>query len=186
MHDNAVLGRVSQPAALCPWRSPDLAAAGGGPAGRMSPSPSSTRWSWWCVAEFVHVHLPVGREMSRLCVVSCTSAWAGLAGAATRPPAAVEELLARRLAAAIPRVLSFRPTAHPIPPLSLQKIQVNDELKMGKGKTGAQCAHAAVGAVQRAELRWPHLLDAWELNGQAKICLRCRDTTELVRARACV
>lgn len=50
---------------------------------------------------------------------------------------------------------------------------VNTALKMGTGKIGAQCAHAAVGAVSalqgpkgRARLR------QWEECGQAKICLK--------------
>lgn len=64
-------------------------------------------------------------------------------------------------------------------PVSL--LQVNDELKMGKGKIGAQCAHAAVGAVELATLRAPHALDAWESRGQAKICLRADSTAALVR-----
>lgn len=59
--------------------------------------------------------------------------------------------------------------------------QVNDELKMGKGKIGAQCAHAAVAVVERVAESQPHILDAWEENGQAKICLRADSTTTLVR-----
>ncbi|KAL6776616.1 FAP37 [Auxenochlorella protothecoides x Auxenochlorella symbiontica] len=59
-------------------------------------------------------------------------------------------------------------------------LVVNDELKMGKGKIGAQCAHAAVGAVELATLRAPHVLDAWESRGQAKICLRADSTAALL------
>ncbi|KFM26416.1 Peptidyl-tRNA hydrolase 2, mitochondrial [Auxenochlorella protothecoides] len=59
-------------------------------------------------------------------------------------------------------------------------LVVNDELKMGKGKIGAQCAHAAVGAVELATLRAPHALDAWESRGQAKICLRADSTAALL------
>ena len=63
-------------------------------------------------------------------------------------------------------------------------LVVNEELKLGKGKTGAQCAHAAVGAVERLhELRQGVLLRQWELCGQPKICLRAAST--LVGSRAC-
>ena len=52
---------------------------------------------------------------------------------------------------------------------------------MGKGKIGAQCAHAAVAVVERVADSQPHILDAWEENGQAKICLRADSTATLVR-----
>ena len=52
---------------------------------------------------------------------------------------------------------------------------------MGKGKIGAQCAHAAVAVVERVADSQPHVLDAWEENGQAKICLRADSTATLVR-----
>ena len=109
-------------------------------------------------------------------------------------------------------------------------VQVNDELRMGKGKigrccvrskewpfspalqciawtfsmhvllcssraskapqranhpvfAGAQCAHAAVGLVEKLM----HSRDAarvvlrqWETSGQAKVCLRAQDTQQLV------
>lgn len=52
---------------------------------------------------------------------------------------------------------------------------VNESLKMGKGKIGAQCAHAAVGAVQVMQARGPRAraaLQDWEMNGAAKIALK--------------
>ncbi|KAI7841693.1 hypothetical protein COHA_004560 [Chlorella ohadii] len=59
-------------------------------------------------------------------------------------------------------------------------LVVNDELKMGKGKIGAQCAHAAVGAVERLhELRQTAALAYWERCGQPKVCLRASSTQEL-------
>ncbi|KAK2078616.1 hypothetical protein QBZ16_003456 [Prototheca wickerhamii] len=60
-------------------------------------------------------------------------------------------------------------------------LVVNDELKMGKGKIGAQCAHAAVAVVERVADSQPHVLDAWEENGQAKICLRADSTATLTK-----
>ena len=57
---------------------------------------------------------------------------------------------------------------------------VNDELKMGKGKIGAQCAHAAVGIVEKLNERHDHVLAAWEECGQAKVCLKASDSQELV------
>ena len=60
-------------------------------------------------------------------------------------------------------------------------LVVNDELRMGKGKIGAQCAHAAVGAVDElAAGGGGAALAAWEDGGQAKICLRCDTTAQLV------
>lgn len=58
-------------------------------------------------------------------------------------------------------------------------LVVNDELKMGKGKIGAQCAHAAVGAVERMGASHPLALRQWEEMGQAKICLRAESTAAL-------
>ncbi|PSC72483.1 Peptidyl-tRNA hydrolase mitochondrial [Micractinium conductrix] len=69
--------------------------------------------------------------------------------------------------------------AHPTEELKMVLV-VNDELKMGKGKIGAQCAHAAVGAVERLhEQRWGTVLHHWEACGQPKICLRASTTAEL-------
>lgn len=62
--------------------------------------------------------------------------------------------------------------------------QVNESLKMGKGKIGAQCAHAAVGLVEEVAFSEPGLLNAWARGGQAKICLRGLDTPQLVRELA--
>lgn len=44
---------------------------------------------------------------------------------------------------------------------------------------GAQCAHAAVGIVERLAPTKPVLLAQWEGGGQAKICLSARDDVEL-------
>jgi len=56
---------------------------------------------------------------------------------------------------------------------------VNDELKMGKGKIAAQCAHAAVGAVTVLGQHAPRLLRFYNANGQPKIAVRCPDLATL-------
>lgn len=63
-------------------------------------------------------------------------------------------------------------------------LVVNDSLKMGKGKIGAQCAHAAVGLVDRERRRRPEVLRHWESTGQAKICLKAKDDVELRKLAA--
>lgn len=50
-------------------------------------------------------------------------------------------------------------------------LVVRNDLKMGKGKVAAQCAHAAVAAYKLAK-KHPHTLKAWENNGQTKITLK--------------
>lgn len=64
-------------------------------------------------------------------------------------------------------------------------LVANAELKMGKGKIGAQCAHAAVGAVERLHsLRQTRALRQWERCGQPKVALSAASTQ--VRRGACV
>jgi PTH2 family peptidyl-tRNA hydrolase len=50
---------------------------------------------------------------------------------------------------------------------------VRKDLKMGKGKCGAQCGHATLGAYRRA-MRTPETrkwIRAWQRYGQKKVCL---------------
>mmetsp|Transcript_13823 Transcript_13823/g.24184 ORF Transcript_13823/g.24184 Transcript_13823/m.24184 type:complete len:171 (+) Transcript_13823:85-597(+) len=57
---------------------------------------------------------------------------------------------------------------------------VNEGLKMGKGKIGAQCAHAAVGACQRHRAgKNEALFKHWEWFGATKIALRLQDSDEM-------
>ncbi|KAL7672704.1 hypothetical protein ACOME3_007585 [Neoechinorhynchus agilis] len=57
---------------------------------------------------------------------------------------------------------------------------VRTDLGMGRGKIGAQCAHAAVGCYVKTQMRNPEVLKSWNsLNGQAKIVLRCGSKNEL-------
>ena len=58
---------------------------------------------------------------------------------------------------------------------------VNEALKMGKGKIGAQCAHAALGVTQQYRARHEPSFKHWERHGQAKIALKINDDHEMVR-----
>ena len=64
-------------------------------------------------------------------------------------------------------------------------IIVRTDLKMGKGKIGAMCGHAAIGAFQQTTSTVQTL---WALNGSTKIVLAIDSLDELlqleVRARA--
>jgi len=54
-------------------------------------------------------------------------------------------------------------------------LVVNRQLKMTKGKIGAQCGHAAVGCVQVAQRVCPQALNWWNRLGCAKICVGLPD-----------
>ena len=57
-------------------------------------------------------------------------------------------------------------------------LVVCDDLKMGKGKIGAQCGHATLGSYTRAKKMgqnskyWAKILQKWYQQGQKKICLK--------------
>ncbi|XP_077297167.1 peptidyl-tRNA hydrolase 2, mitochondrial-like isoform X2 [Arctopsyche grandis] len=59
-------------------------------------------------------------------------------------------------------------------------LVVRSDLKMGKGKVAAQCAHAAVGAYSKTQKKNPAALDEWEYTGQAKIALKVDSEEELM------
>lgn len=59
-------------------------------------------------------------------------------------------------------------------------LVVRSDLKMGKGKVAAQCAHAAVGAFSKAQKKDPAALEEWEYTGQAKIALKVDSEEELM------
>ncbi|ODQ79016.1 hypothetical protein BABINDRAFT_8634 [Babjeviella inositovora NRRL Y-12698] len=70
-------------------------------------------------------------------------------------------------------------------------LVVRTDLRMGKGKAAAQCAHAAVGCYRKmtnvnAESGNLVLLNRWLKAGQAKITLQCphEDEMELLFAKA--
>ncbi|KAJ7997111.1 hypothetical protein DPEC_G00225550 [Dallia pectoralis] len=54
-------------------------------------------------------------------------------------------------------------------------IVVRSDLKMGKGKVAAQCAHAAVSAYKQVQRRNPDLLKQWEYCGQPKVVVKAPD-----------
>ncbi|MEW5307042.1 MAG: hypothetical protein WDW38_002109 [Sanguina aurantia] len=56
---------------------------------------------------------------------------------------------------------------------------VNLSLKMGVGKTGAQCAHAAVGVLQEHLSAHSVAIHQWAECGQPKIALKAADEEEL-------
>ncbi|KAF1328977.1 Peptidyl-trna hydrolase, partial [Globisporangium splendens] len=61
---------------------------------------------------------------------------------------------------------------------------VRTDLKMGKGKIAAQCCHATLGAYKRAVKRAPKAMRAWEMLGQAKVCLKVDSEEELLNLAA--
>ncbi|BEI84266.1 hypothetical protein CcaverHIS002_0408700 [Cutaneotrichosporon cavernicola] len=58
-------------------------------------------------------------------------------------------------------------------------LVVNDQLKMTKGKIGAQCGHATLACYETLLKSNPRLLSKWKMHGQPKIALRCANTEEL-------
>ena len=59
-------------------------------------------------------------------------------------------------------------------------LLVNHELKMGKGKIGAQTGHASVKSVLNLGKDDSSRLDAWLTSGQAKICLKVEDEAAIL------
>ena len=58
-------------------------------------------------------------------------------------------------------------------------LVVRTDLGMGKGKSAAQCAHAAVECYRRALKETPLLVRQWEVFGQAKVALKTDNEFEL-------
>ncbi|XP_051176096.1 peptidyl-tRNA hydrolase 2, mitochondrial [Leptopilina boulardi] len=58
-------------------------------------------------------------------------------------------------------------------------LVIRKDLKMGKGKAAAQCAHAAVASYKMA-LKYPSILNAWEDCGQMKITVQVDDEVSLL------
>ncbi len=62
-------------------------------------------------------------------------------------------------------------------------LVVRQDLKMGKGKIGAQVGHAAIGAYQQAKEgdnpKWKALVERWEWDGTRKICLQVKSEEEM-------
>eukprot|EP00474_Spongospora_subterranea_P000723 CRZ01181.1 hypothetical protein [Spongospora subterranea] len=63
-------------------------------------------------------------------------------------------------------------------------LLVRKDLKMGKGKQAAQCAHATLGAYRRAVRLYPEAVWAWETFGQAKIAVQVENEQEMMEVKA--
>lgn len=67
-----------------------------------------------------------------------------------------------------------------------QVLVVNTGLQMGKGKIGAQCGHATLAAYQNTKRMstnskyWTKVLEKWNWEGTKKICVKVKDSEELV------
>lgn len=48
------------------------------------------------------------------------------------------------------------------------------------GKIAAQCCHATLGAYKRAVKRTPNAVKAWEMLGQAKVCVKVDSEEEML------
>ncbi|XP_049530187.1 probable peptidyl-tRNA hydrolase 2 [Anopheles darlingi] len=59
-------------------------------------------------------------------------------------------------------------------------LVVRNDLKMGKGKIGAQCGHAAVGAFETALKKTPAAVRKWQHSGQAKIALKVENELDMM------
>ena len=68
-------------------------------------------------------------------------------------------------------------------------LVVNDGLKMGKGKIGAQCGHATLAGWQRAKRissqskYWNKVLEKWNWEGTKKICVKVKETEEIINVQ---
>jgi peptidyl-tRNA hydrolase, PTH2 family len=60
-----------------------------------------------------------------------------------------------------------------------QLILVRDDLKLPKGKLGAQCAHASVEATLKSD---KDMIKSWRSEGMAKIVLKVKDEKEILKA----
>lgn len=52
---------------------------------------------------------------------------------------------------------------------------------MGKGKIGAQCGHATLGAYQIAKKYCKSGLQIWQMQGQAKIAVKIDDDVQMLQ-----
>jgi len=82
-----------------------------------------------------------------------------------------DELIAKSAAAGQASVL---PSEHKM------VLVVRNDLGMGKGKIGAQCGHATLGAYKRAVKKTPAAVASWSRWGQAKICVKVNSEAELL------
>ncbi|WAR03283.1 PTH2-like protein, partial [Mya arenaria] len=59
-------------------------------------------------------------------------------------------------------------------------IIVRTDLKMGKGKAAAQCAHGALGAAEKAMMKDKDTLFAWKACGQPKVVVKTDTEQSLI------
>ena len=70
-----------------------------------------------------------------------------------------------------------------------QVLVVNNGLKMGKGKIGAQCGHATLAGFNRAKRMsaeskyWNKVLEKWHWEGTKKICVKVETTEDLIEVQ---
>ena len=64
-----------------------------------------------------------------------------------------------------------------------QVIVVRADLKMGRGKTAVQVAHAAVLGADKVKKIYPEWYREWEGSGQAKITVKVRSLDELMQIK---
>ncbi|GLI71575.1 hypothetical protein VaNZ11_016839 [Volvox africanus] len=108
---------------------------------------------------------------------------AGGSSSSSSPNNKIGQTASRRAGAAAAAI--SKPTPVPRPKEELKMVLcVNMSLKMGTGKVGAQCAHAAVGVL------WAHYqshnvpIRQWEMYGQPKIALKVGDEAEMAELEA--
>ena len=63
-------------------------------------------------------------------------------------------------------------------------IVVRADLKLSKGKTAAQAAHAAVNCAFASKKKDPRTFDKWFAEGQKKVVLKVQDLKELYEIKA--
>ncbi|MFH1256038.1 MAG: peptidyl-tRNA hydrolase Pth2 [Candidatus Diapherotrites archaeon] len=61
-----------------------------------------------------------------------------------------------------------------------QAILIRTDLKMGKGKIGAQSAHASIAALEKTQKQRPEWVEHWREQGQMKVVLKVASEKELL------
>ena len=70
-----------------------------------------------------------------------------------------------------------------------QVLVVRDDLKMGKGKIGAQCGHATLGSFRACHKQmkgskyWTKVYEKWQWGGQKKICVKVQGEDALIQVK---
>ena len=68
-------------------------------------------------------------------------------------------------------------------------LAVRDDLKMGKGKIGAQCGHATLSGYNVAKRMaanskyWTKVLEKWTWEGQKKICVKVSGDEDIMNVQ---